>query len=58
SMFNNPLLSDVTIFQTSNGSTRTYHAHKVVLCMASPWFTKALTGDFKVSKLRDFLLCN
>ncbi|KAH7380537.1 hypothetical protein DE146DRAFT_624931, partial [Phaeosphaeria sp. MPI-PUGE-AT-0046c] len=48
SLFNNSLLSDVTILQTYNGVTKEYFAPKAVLCVASGWFVKALTGNFKV----------
>jgi hypothetical protein len=48
SLFNNPLLSDVMIYQIANGVTKKYHAHKVVLCMGSKWFAKTLTGECKL----------
>ncbi|KAB2110314.1 hypothetical protein AG0111_0g1018 [Alternaria gaisen] len=46
-MFNNPTLSDVKIKQVYEGKTREYHAHKVVLCLASSYFLNAFTGNFK-----------
>lgn len=47
-LFNNSLLSDITIRQTYDGVTKEYFAHKAVLCVASGWFVKALTGNFQV----------
>jgi hypothetical protein len=49
-LFNNPVLSDVTIRQIHNGETKDYYAHKAVLCTHSRWFLKALTGDFKAGQ--------
>ncbi|KAF2123057.1 BTB/POZ protein [Lophiotrema nucula] len=47
SLFNDPLLSDVTIKQTYKGATREYHAHKAILCKGSDFFSKAFSGNFK-----------
>lgn len=43
--FNNPTLSDLTI----RLSDRTVHAHRIVLCRGSQYFTALLTGNFQVS---------
>ncbi|KAI2482959.1 BTB-POZ domain-containing protein [Pyrenophora tritici-repentis] len=48
SLFNKKVFSDVTIRQTNNAVTKKYYAHKVILCSGSQWFTRALTGNFKV----------
>lgn len=48
SLFNNPTLSDIKIRQKHNGEVKEFYAHKAVLCTHSEWFTRALTGQFKV----------
>jgi hypothetical protein len=50
-LFNNPLLSDITIRQTCNGVTKMYHAHRPILASHSDWFMRAFTGNFKVPDL-------
>ncbi|OAL00170.1 hypothetical protein IQ06DRAFT_348663 [Phaeosphaeriaceae sp. SRC1lsM3a] len=52
SLFNNSVLSDTTIRQTYNGATKEYFAHKAVLCIASGWFVKALTGNYHIDRSR------
>jgi hypothetical protein len=49
-LFNNAMLSDITIRQIYNGETKDYYAHKAVLCTHSKWFLKAFTGDFKAGQ--------
>lgn len=49
SLFNNPILSDVTIKQIYKGKVREYRAHKAILCADSSYFHKAFTGNFRVS---------
>ena len=44
SYFDDPALSDLTI----KLSDRTVHAHRVVLCRASEYFTSLLAGKFQV----------
>ena len=50
SLFNNPVLSDVTIKQIYKGKVREYHAHKAILCADSSYFLKAFTGNFRVGR--------
>jgi hypothetical protein len=50
-LFNNPVLSDVTIRQTFKGVSKEYHAHKQILSNQSDWFLKAFTGKFKVKHI-------
>ncbi|KAF2650716.1 hypothetical protein K491DRAFT_572028, partial [Lophiostoma macrostomum CBS 122681] len=45
-LFNDPTFSDFKIKQICNGQVKEYHAHKVVLCMNSKWFSIALRGNF------------
>ncbi|KAH7380538.1 hypothetical protein DE146DRAFT_573392, partial [Phaeosphaeria sp. MPI-PUGE-AT-0046c] len=46
-LFNDVTLSDVKIIQIHDGKTREYPAHKVALCLQSPYSMKAFTGGFK-----------
>ena len=45
---NSTIFSDITIEYGGSGAKRTFHGHRVVLCMYSRWFQAALAGGFKV----------
>jgi hypothetical protein len=49
SYFDDPALSDLKI----KLSDRTLHAHRVVLCRASEYFTSLLDGKFQVIRSAD-----
>lgn len=53
--FNDPTLSDLTL-KLSDGTT--VYAHRVVLCRRSRYFTKLITGGFRVSIENVSILCN
>jgi hypothetical protein len=48
-IFNNSVLSDVTIKQIHNDHVREYHAHKAVFCMESEYSLNMFISNFKVS---------
>ena len=48
---NEPTLPDLTIHLRD----QTVHAHRIVLCRGSEYFTNMLTGRFQVSNIPTFL---
>jgi hypothetical protein len=50
SYFDYPTLSDLTL----KLSERTVHAHRIVLCHTSEYFTSLLAGKFRVNSIHQF----
>lgn len=59
SLFNNSFLSDITIRQVCDDSSKDYYAHKAVLCAHSEYFMRMFSGNFKVTATLhyEFYLC-